>query len=546
MTPDEQFSMNNVPMKQDALSPANQPGPRGDDGPRQNQDSPGNGDLIFLVVFFSACLAALQLAMAASGHGLMRVQHLATAVEYARGHINLMRPVIPGFNANGTPTPLDFPIWQGITAALMKAFGVWYGWGNVVSLVFLFSSLWPLFDLTRRLYSKRAAWWTLFFSLTQPITILIAGEAGGDGTAWAFALWFVYCAFRMMDGGGWRWWPAAALAGCLSATTKAPFFMTAGLAAFLWLLRDYRRSRPAWIGLAAAGAVSCAAFAAWSAYSHRVYAEAEFPLMNLNVFAHGGAKQWFFGDLAFRLKLSNWIYGGWHLLTYVVGNFTLIFLLLGAVRLRRMWPVWSLLLAAGCATLVFTPIIMFRGHVQYFFIFSPVVALLCARAAHEFEPQLWQALRAGPVWRCLLVLAATLFGLIECSQVLHFTSYFDTYEDDVAKLLKQHTAPGDKLIVWGQVWGEPFMRAERQGLTGGFTFRDTAWLNDARALARLKELGYTRLVLVNVSPLTVALTAVTGSHLSQTFDLPEFLPAAAKNWPVVFHSTSVLIVEIPK
>ena len=194
-----------------------------------------------------------------------------------------MWPVIPGFNANGTPTPLEFPIWQGITAALMKLFGVWYGWGNVVSMVFLFSSMWALFDLTRRLFSKRAAWWTLLFWLTQPINILIAGEAGGDGTAWAFAVWFVYCAFRMMAGGGWRWWPAAVLAGCLSATTKAPFFMTAGLTTFLWLLQGYRRSRSAWIELAAAGAVSCAVFLAWSAYSHRVYAEAEFPLMNLNV-----------------------------------------------------------------------------------------------------------------------------------------------------------------------------------------------------------------------------------------------------------------------
>jgi 4-amino-4-deoxy-L-arabinose transferase-like glycosyltransferase len=535
-----------VLMKQDVPSPADRPGPSEGRELCRTQDSPGNGDLIFLVALFAIGLAALQLSMAASGHDIMRVQHLATAVQYARGHIDLMRPVIPGFNANGAPTPVEFPIWQGITAALMKLFGVWYGWGNVVSIVFLFSSMWALFDLTRRLFSKRAAWWTLLFCLTQPINVLIAPEAGGDGTAWAFALWFVYCAFRMMAGGGWRWWPAAALAGCLSATTKAPFFMTAGLTTFLWLLQSYRRSRSAWIGLVSAGAVSCAVFLAWNAYSHRVYAEAEFPLTNLNVFAQGGAKGVYFGDLAYRLKPSNWIYGCWHALTYVVGNFTLVFLLLAAVRLRRMWPVWSWLLAAGCATLVFTPTIMFRGHVQYFFIFSPVVALLCARAAEESEPHLWPALRAGPVWRSLLVFAAIFFGLVECSQVLHFNAFFDTYNDDVAQVLKQHTAPTDKLIVWGQVWGEPFMRAERQGLTGGFTLQDTAWLNNTNTLARLKELGYTKLALINASPLTVALTQVTGSHLSQTFDLPRFLPAVAKNWPVAFDSRSVLIVEIPK
>ena len=85
-----------------------------------------------------------------------------------------------------------------------------------------------------------------------------------------------------------------------------------------------------------------------------------------------------------------------------------------------------------------------------------------------------------------------------------------------------------------------------RGLTGGFTFRDTAWLNDSHALARLKELGYTKLVLVNVSPLTVALTAVTGSHLSQSFDCLSSCPAVAKDWPVVLNSSSVLIVQIPR
>src|SRR5882724_5743188 len=184
-----------------------------------------NRDLMLLVLLLALGIAAFQLGMTAIGHDISREQHLATAVEYARGHIDLMRPVIVGFNANGTPTPLEFPIWQGITAALMKLFGIWYGWGNIVALGFLFTSMWPLFDLARRLFSERVAWWTLFFSLTQPLNIIIGGQAGADSTAWAFAVWFVYFAYRMMSGGGWAWWPAAFAAGCLSATTKAPFFM---------------------------------------------------------------------------------------------------------------------------------------------------------------------------------------------------------------------------------------------------------------------------------------------------------------------------------
>jgi 4-amino-4-deoxy-L-arabinose transferase-like glycosyltransferase len=504
-----------------------------------------NRDLIFLVFFFALVLAAFQLGMSAKGHGLMRVQHLSTAVDYARGHIDLLRPVIPGFNANNAPTPLDFPIWEGLTAACMKLFGLWYGWGNVVTLLFLFSSMWALFDLTRRCLSPRAAWWTVLFSLTQPLIVLRGGEAGADGTAWAFAVWFVYLAFRMLAGGGWRWWPAAALAGALSAATKAPFFFTAGLTTLLWLLKDYRRARVAWLQLASAGALSCAALCAWSAYCHRVYALAEFPLVNLSVFSAGGTKSWYLGDLAYRLKPSTWFYGGWHILTYVIGNFTFVFLLLGALRLRRTAPAWLWALAAGAATLVFTSVIMFRGHTQYFFIISPPIALLCARAMEEIEPFLWRTLRAGPAWRCFLLLVTAAFSLGQCAQVIHFNTYFDTYPEDVAHTLKLHTAPTDKLVVFGQTWGEPFMRAQRQGLTGGFAFQEAAWLNDTNKLARLKQLGYNKLVLINPSPMTVALTLVTGSHLSQTRELPQLLPDIAKNWPVVFSSASVLIVQIP-
>jgi 4-amino-4-deoxy-L-arabinose transferase-like glycosyltransferase len=168
------------------------------------------------------------------------------AVAYAKGHIDLLRPQLLGFNANGAPTPLEFPIWQALTAALMKCFGIWYGWGNIVSLAFLFSSLWVLFDLCRRLGSSRTGWWAMLFSLVQPLNFIVGGQAGGDSTAWAFAMWFIYFSYRMMSEGKWSWWLLAVFAGSLSASTKAPFFMTAGLTTFFWLWLRYRNSGRAW------------------------------------------------------------------------------------------------------------------------------------------------------------------------------------------------------------------------------------------------------------------------------------------------------------
>jgi hypothetical protein len=108
----------------------------GADTERQNSK-----DLIFIAVFLAAALIFFQLWMAAHDRYNDRAQHLGGAVAYARGHIDLFRPMLLGFTANGAPTPLEFPLWQACTAVLMKCFGGWLGWGNVVSLTFFLSSL---------------------------------------------------------------------------------------------------------------------------------------------------------------------------------------------------------------------------------------------------------------------------------------------------------------------------------------------------------------------------------------------------------------------
>ena len=93
---------------------------------------------------------------------------------------------------------------------------------------------------------------------------------------------------------------------------------------------------------------------------------------------------------------------------------------------------------------------------------------------------------------------------------------------------------------------------ERQGFTGGLSLESSAWINDPEKLNRLKQLGYTKIVLVNISPLAVALTAVTTHTRNDTqagnkqmLNLHEYIPNVAKNWPVVFDSPQILILQIP-
>ncbi len=79
----------------------------------------------------------------------------------------------------------------------------------------------------------------------------------------------------------------------------------------------------------------------------------------------------------------------------------------------------------------------------------------------------------------------------------------------------------------------------------GSDWIDDPKINDPEKLKRLKQLGYDKMVLINPSPFSVALTSVTGKHGEKIMDLHECLPTAARQWPVVFDSTQVLIVQIP-
>jgi hypothetical protein len=258
----------------------------------------------------------------------------------------------------------------------------------------------------------------------------------------------------------------------------------------------------------------------------------------------GSIADWYFGTIHYRLNPGNWIRGGWHFMSYVVGNFGLVFLALAAVRLRKISEIWLWILAAVCTTMVFTPLIL--GHTHYFFVFSSAFALLCASAAHAFEDGAWQRLQLNVLGRFVLVMAAIMFSLAQSTQTIHFSQFFDPWNDESARIIKEHTAPTDKIVVWGAVWCKPFARCERDGLTGGFSTKNIGWLNDSKKLARLKELGYTRLVLMNPSPYMVALTTATGSQREQAMNLVDELPDAAKNWPVLFSSPQILILQIPK
>ena len=264
-----------------------------------------HGHLLLLVCLFFGGAVLFHVACALKGHPLYRDQHLGTALEYARGKIDLLRPVIVGFNATGTPTPQEPPFWQAAVAVVFKLFGAWWGWANVVSLILFASCFFPLFRLAQIYFGTRVAWWTLVFFSAQPIIFDYSGHAGTDGFSLATSIWFLYCAVGLLRHPDLRWWVATVLVGCLAATTKLPFFLAAGLACFFLAVMFHRHSALPWIFLGAAAAIIGVVFFAWTAYTNHCIAIAEFPFVDLRL-SNPDMKFWYFGDWHYRLSPVNW------------------------------------------------------------------------------------------------------------------------------------------------------------------------------------------------------------------------------------------------
>jgi hypothetical protein len=491
--------------------------------------------LFLLIVVF-------HLASARAGYSHYRDQHLGTAIEYAAGQIDLLRPVIVGFTASATPIALEVPIWQALAGALFKLLGPWFGWANLLSLGFFATGLWPLFALAKHYLGERGAWWTLIFFLAQPIIVLVSGQASTDGLSLVLAIWFLFCADRLVRTERMAWLAPTIVFGSLAATAKLPLFMGVGLTSFFLLLAHAPRSFRAWGLLATTGIASAAALFLWTRYTNGCIAQAEFAQIELRLTPGGPMWFWYFGDWAYRLNPANWMKGGWAALNVLFGSFALVALagwslLFGKNRAGR-----AALAGAFCTTLVFSHLVLVHRH--YFVLYSVAVALLSASAVLRLEDQ-WN-LQKG--WQQFVSIAgisgalllASVQGLIGMEVVLNY----DPYPKAIAEIVRQQTSPTDKLLLQGGGWGGNILiLSQRRGLS----ITDTQLLESAANRARLRQLGYTKLVMISESPLLGALQQTNpGSASRQRESYRATLTPVAAPWPVVFESADILVKDFPE
>jgi len=486
------------------------------------------GLLIFLWIY--------AIAWALIGYPIYRDQHLGTALEFAKNSIDFLRPNIVGFNASGTGTPLEFPLWQAAASVGLNLFDGWWGGATIASLL-LFTILLPCFYQTAKWETDAAfAWLAVALLLAQPIVFHLAGGAQTDGFSLALLLGFVWSAEWLRREPGPRSWLACALLASLLAVTKFPYLMTGGFATALILLWQ-RAPLKSWLFLAGAAVAAAAVFLPWNAWCNAEIGRALFKYRPLTISEN---PQWFFGDLSYRLDPSNYIKAGWRALSCLWGSFVLVGLTLYGFWLRPKSLGAALLVGALMTTLIFTKLVLFHRH--YYLMFSPAVALLNAYAVCELWRRI-QILSAGKAWiASTAVLALLMLSLIQgLMQIEALTP--DPFMKRMAKIVQNYTQAGEKLLVANGGWGGDLLILSGRG---GLSVDSTELGEDADSLAKLKELGYTHFVALAESPLLHAQQITNpGSTNKERLNWSAFLSASSQQWVTIYESDSIVIKKLP-
>lgn len=497
---------------------------------------------VLLAIISGLGIVIFHLVNAWTGFSHYRGHHMGTALIYAREGIDLLHPIIVGFNANKAPTPQEFPIWQAAAALPLRWFGEWFGWANIVSILLFSTALYPVWKLGAKLGGAAAGWWSLALLLSQPLVWIYAGTAATDGTSLAAAIWFYYCGQMALESRRQFLWTAATgAAGALAATLKLPFMMAAGFGLAIVLISSRRHDRGAWLALGSAAAIATFAFLLWTSYTDSCIAKAEFGFVDLRISHNPEMTRWFFGDWNYRLNPANWIKGGWRALNGLFGSFALVAIPITVVGLRR-GNLPALAWLAGCfaVTAVFSHLVLHHSH--YYLMFGPPLALLMApvvRDGWNFLERSWRWPRITLLASLVAIsLACVVQGLLGLEALLA-----DPYQGKIAEKVREHTSAQDKLLIVEGGWGgEMLFLTDRQGLS----IWTSAMLEEGDNLRRLRELGYNKLVMISESPLLHAAQVTNpgnSGYKRRTYE--QVLTERTRNWPTIYKDDDIIIKDIP-
>lgn len=484
-----------------------------------------------VALLFIGAVWAYALSWVAFGHPIYRDQHLGAALHYATHGIDLLRPVVPGFNATNTGTPQELPLWQGAAALAIRVLGGTWGAATIVSLVIFFSFLPFFWFLARDDLGRLSAWLALILLLSQPIVFHLAGGAQTDGFSLALLLFFVWTSENLRRDKRWENVLICALGATLLAVTKFPFLMVGGIGAVLRLVFDRGRSLSSWLALGFAGLVALLSFWAWNQWCEQEIARAIFRYRPLTF---REVPEWFLGSWEYRLEPENYLKAGWRALACLWGSFVLVGLTFFGLWKRPRSLGACLLYGALLTTLIFTRLVFTHRH--YYLMFAPAVALLNATALSLWFPRPAKLILFGLAPLLLLSLAQ---GLINMEVV----ATGDPYMRRIGALIAAKTLPDEKLLVVGGGWGgDVFLHAGRDGLS----VDDSSLAENEETRRQLRQLGYRKFVWISESPLVHALQISNPGEANQPRSrFPAKTSVGTCAWPTSYQSEEIVIKELP-
>ena len=465
------------------------------------------------------------------GFPIYRDQHLGTAIKYANEGVDLLRPVIMGFNATGTGTPQEFPFWQALAGLALRLMGGWWGAATIVSLV-LFSLSLPFFwKAAKEDSDAKTAWIALLFLLSQPLVFHLAGGAQTDGLSLGLLFFFFYSSESLRTKPSYRIFFVCLLASCLLALTKLPYLMVGGGAAILRLLLLRRATVSQWVFLSASGAIALTIFWLWNHWCDHEIGRAVFRYRPLTF---REIPDWFLGSWEYRLNPLNYLKASWRALACLWGSFILVGLTVYGLWKNPRSLGACLLYGALLTTMVFTKLVLIHRH--YYLMYAPGVALLNAAALFALFPYPKKLI---PLILAPLLLFSLAQGLIDIEVV----ATGDPHMKNMGTIIAQNTSEKEKLLILGGGWGgDAFLHSGRNGLS----VDDTALPENHDSCRSLKALGYTKFIWIAESPLLHALQITNPGGSGRTRERFPVKPAPQTfSWHTIFGSNEIVIKELP-
>lgn len=476
------------------------------------------------------------LAWAFSGQMLYRDQHFGGALVYYDNGIDLLRPVVPGFNANGSGTPQEFPLWQAVAALALQFTGGWWPSVTILTLSLFTITCLAWWQLGRQINEIRSGGLLVAFLLAQPLVFDNAGSASVDGFSLGLLLLFIWQTEKLRTMPNLVNFVLCAFITTLLAVTKLPFLL-AGAFGACWILLWGKATIRSWGLLALCGVLSTLVFLIWNWWCTTEILRAEFryrPMMLKEI------PEWFFGTISMRLDPMVYIKGGWRSLNALWGSFILVGLTLyGFYRAPRSLGA-GLLLGAIATTLIFFNLVLVHQH--YYLMYAPGVALLNAIAFSDILSRI-TVQQPLPKFITVLVLGFLLgLSLAQGLLGINIIGHADKQPGRIGIAIANAVSPNEKVILVNGGWGQPFVESRRTYLSTD----NTDLVMNVEFLKRLKELGYHKIGFVGESELLHAMQVTNpGQNTKIRITPTSLLCDETKRWKTIVESQDIIIKEIP-